>query len=175
MTDPVTFFVRLAGIAGQLESLLRAVVFLIGLLLVVHALRLSVRRSEQGPQTVPGAKALTSFIIGTGFLAFPQTVGILLGTIFGSVRPDDASGIFAYGGDLLSLVGGSRRAVEAVVLFIQLIGFIAVARGLLFLNCAATPGGPKSLGPGVTFIVAGALAVNFPSFFGVMANLFTAS
>ena len=175
MADPVSFAVRLAEFAGQFESLLRAVVFVVGLLLVVHALRLSVRRAEHGPQTAPGSKILTSFIVGTGLMAFPQTVGMLLGTLFGTNRPDDASRIFSFGGELLEPVSGSRQAIEAIVLLIQLIGFIAVARGLWFLNLAAAPGGPKSLGPGITFVVAGTLAVNFPSFFGAMADLFAAS
>lgn len=173
LTDPIAFAVRLADTLGEFEELLRALFFIIGVLLVIQALRLSVRRVELGPQAVPTGRILTGFIIGTGMIAFPQTISALLGTVFGTNRLNNPSSIFAYGGELLEPFNGSRQTIEAIVRLIQFIGFIAVARGLLFLNAASTPNGPRSLGPGITFMVAGVLAVNFPSFFGALTRLIT--
>lgn len=173
MSDPITFISNLAEVVGQLEYLLRAVVFAIGLLLVIQALRLAAKRVEFGSQSVSTVKIFTSFIVGIALLSFPQTIGVFLGTIFGVRRPDDPSSIFAYGGEILDPISMARPAIRSLIVLIQFIGFIAIARGLLFLNAAANAGGPSSLGPGITFIVAGTLAVNFPTFFGALVKLFT--
>ncbi|MCY4005272.1 MAG: hypothetical protein OXE84_00355 [Rhodobacteraceae bacterium] len=175
MTDPVAFIINLASIIGQFESLLRAIVFVMGILLTIQALRLAIRRVEFGPQTVSSSQVLASFVIGICLLAFPQTVSVLTGSLFGTSRIDDAAQILAYTGRWSDAASGSRQAIEAIVLLIQLIGFIAIMRGLLFLNNAASSSANATLGSGVTFIVAGALAVNFPSLFGALTQLFMTS
>ncbi len=54
------------------------------------------------------------------------------------------------------------------------IGIIAVMRGLYLLNQTAQGGGgPKTFGPGLTFCIAGIMAVNFPLFVGMMELLIT--
>lgn len=172
MQDPISFIVRLTEYIGGFESLLRSIVFIIGIILVIQSLRLSIRRIETGAHSVSTAKVLTSFFVGSAMLAFPQTVSTLLATLFGSGKLSNPSEIFSYSGGLLQPIEGSRQAIEAIVLLVQLIGFIAIARGLLFLNNSASPNAAsKSLGPGITFIIAGALAVNFPAFFGMMTQL----
>ena len=115
------------------------------------------------------------FLTGIAFLGFSSTLSVLLGTLFGSGEVVAAEEVFAYGGLLLDplAASGSREAVAGIVLIIQFIGILAVARGLLIMNQAATPGGQRVLGPGFTFLVAGALAVNFPVFAGALAKLFT--
>ena len=163
---------QLVDYAAQFESLLRAVLFVIGAVMIIQALRLAVRRAEAGSQSVSLVKILVNCIIGVALLAFPHTVAALVATIFGSPTLSDASSLFAFGGAMLDPLQGSRPAIEAIVVLIQFIGFIAIARGLLFLSSAASPGGPKTFGPGFTFLISGALAVNFPAFFGILTNLF---
>lgn len=176
MQDPISFVVHLAEYVGSFESLLRSIVFVIGIVLVIQSLRLSVRRIETGAHSVSTAKVLMSFFVGSAMLAFPQTVSTLLATVFGSSKLSNPSEIFSYSRGLLEPIEGSKQAIEAIVLLIQLIGFIAIVRGLLFLNGSASPNAAsKSLGPGITFIIAGALAVNFPAFFGMMTQLVVGS
>lgn len=172
MTDSITLITRIASTIGQFEILLHAVVFVIGLVFVVQALKIAIKRVEFGAQSASILTAITNFIIGIGLLAFPRTVGLFLGTLFGVSHPDDPAKVFAYSGDFFDPLDEAQPAIEAIVILIQFIGFIAIARGLLFLNAASTPSGPKSFGPGITFIVAGTLAVNFPTFFGALSELF---
>ncbi len=173
MSEPVSIVVQLAAFIGDFESLLRSIVFLIGLILILHALRLAGRRFDIGGSSVPMAKIFMSFCVGAALMAFPQWVAILLSTFFGSNRVSDSSDLLAYGGNTVTSIQDSGQAIEAIVSFIQLIGFIAIARGLLFLNDAVSPnGGSRLWGPGITFIVSGTLAVNFPTFFSMMANMF---
>ena len=159
---------------GPLEGLLRAVLFLVGMVLVIQALRLAGRRSEFGAQAGSWATPMASFLTGAALLAFPSTIAVAVGSLFGSSSIEAPEAIFSYGGPLLDPFDGPgfRASIGAIVMIIQFVGLLAVARGLLFLNQAATPGGPRTLGPGFTFLVAGALAVNFPAFFGLLATAF---
>ncbi len=175
MGDSLSVITQLASHVPRFEGLLRAIVFLIGATLVIQSLRLAVRRAEFGPQAASWSKTVAGFFAGAALLAFPHTVSALVGTLFGANDLHSASSIFSYGGGMLQPLAGSQKAVEAIVLIIQLIGFIAIARGLLFLNSAASAGGPRTFGPGFTFVIAGALAVNFPAFFGIMTELFVPS
>ncbi len=173
VADLLVIISNVAAATVALESLLRAIFFLMGLALVVQSLRVAARRSELGPQSGTWIKPVMGFVTGIAFLGFSSTLSVILGTLFGAGEVVAAEDIFAYGRLLLDPLdaSGSREAVAAIVLIIQFIGFLAVARGLLFLNYAASPGGPSTLGPGFTFLVAGALAVNFPVFARALASL----
>jgi hypothetical protein len=62
--------------------------------------------------------------------------------------------------------------IIGITLIVQFVGVIAIARGLYLLNMSAQSAqGPKTFGPGLTFVIAGAMATNFPIFVGVMENL----
>ena len=175
MLDPIEAIGAIAGYLGAFEWLLRAICYVVGIVLVLQSLRLAAKRSEFGAQSASAGRIAVSFVIGTGMLAFPATVSLLLATVFGSTEIADPDSVFALDGGMLDPLSGgsSREAVRALILIIQFIGFIAIARGLLFLNLATRPDGPRTLGPGFTFLIAGALAVNFPAFFGLVADLFS--
>ena len=173
--DPTSIITNLAAALPALEGLLRAVLYVLGILLVIRSLHLALRRTEFGAQATSSARVIVTFVTGTLLLAFPATVSTLGLTLFGTTATPGPEAIFAYGNGMLDpLANGPThdKAAGAFVLIIQLVGFIAIARGLLFLNLAASPGGPQSFGPGLTFLIAGALAVNFPLFFGMIAGLF---
>lgn len=158
----------------QLERLLRAVCFLLGAGLAVHALRLAGRRAELGPQVGTWTKPIATFASGVALMAFPAFVSVLLASLFGTGMVDSPESIFSYSGNMLDSFNTStfRQASTSLVLLIQLIGYVAVARGIWFLNASVSPGNQKMFGPGITFLIAGALAVNFPSFIGLLTGLF---
>ena len=172
--DPTSIITNLAAALPALEGLLRAVLYVLGILLVIRSLHLALRRTEFGAQATSSARVIVTFVTGALLLAFPATVSTLGLTLFGTTATLGPEAIFAYGNGMLDPLanGPSRQAAGTFVLIIQLVGFIAIARGLLFLNLAASPGAPQSFGPGLTFLIAGALAVNFPLFFGMITNLF---
>ena len=172
--DPTAIITNLAAALPALEGLLRAVLYVLGILLVIRSLHLALRRTEFGAQATSSARVVMTFVTGAMLLAFPATVSTLGLTLFGTTTTPGPEAIFAYGKGMLDplATGPTRHATGAFVLIIQLVGLIAIARGLLFLNLAASPGGPQSFGPGLTFLVAGSLAVNFPLFFGMIAGLF---
>ena len=172
--DPLQAIDAIAGYVSAFEGLLKAVLYVIGIAMIIQSLRLAARRSESGAQTAPSGRIVSGFLTGTALLAFPATVSVLLSSLFGTGNTASPEMIFALDGGLLDPLSapGARNSVSALVMIIQFVGFIAIARGLLLLNLAARPDGPRSLGPGFTFLIAGALAVNFPVFFGFVSSLF---
>ena len=157
----------------QFERLLRAVCFLLGTGLAVHALRLAGRRAELGPQIGTWTKPTMTFASGVALMAFPAFVSVLLASLFGTGSVDSPEAIFSYSGDLFDVFGNAtfRQASATFVLLVQLIGYIAVARGVWFLNASVSPGNQRMFGPGITFLIAGSFAINFPSFVGLLTDL----
>ena len=167
-------FGGLESAVGALELLLRAIFFLIGIYLVLRALLQAARRSDLGAQAGSWAGPIICFATGVALLAFPATLAVLVASVFGAPTIASPQSIFSHDRGLLDSFEGSQATslISLIVAFIQLIGFIAVGRGLLMLNRATTPGGPPLIGPGITFLVAGVLAANFPIFFGALAAIF---
>ena len=164
---------NIAEIVPLLENLLRAICYLIGLALVIKSLLRAARRSELGVQSGSWASPIAGFFIGVSFLAFPAAVSVGLETLFGSGSAADPSAIFAYG-DMFPQQADApfpRQIVESFALVARLLGYVAFARGLYLLNAAAARGAGGTFGPGATFIVAGAAAVNFPEVFRLLAGL----
>ena len=157
----------------QFERLLRTVCFLLGMGLAVHALRLAGRRAELGPQVGTWAKPTATFASGVALMAFPAFVSVLLASLFGTGTVDSPEAILSYSGDMFDAFSNAtfRQASTSFVLLVQLIGYIAVARGIWFLNASVSPGNQRMFGPGITFLVAGSLAINFPSFVGLLTDL----
>ena len=172
--DPLQAMEAVAGYVSAFEGLLRAVLYVMGIAMIILSLRLAARRSESGAQAAPSGRIVSGFLTGTALLAFPATVSVLLSSLFGTGNSANPETIFALDGGLLDPLSApvARSSVSALVMIIQFVGFIAIARGLLLLNLAARPDGPRTLGPGFTFLIAGALAVNFPVFFGFVSSLF---
>ena len=158
----------------QFERLLRAVCFLLGMGLAVHALRLAGRRAELGPQIGTWTRPTMTFASGVVLMAFPAFVSVLLASLFGTGAVDSPESIFSYSRDMFDAFGDAtfRQASTSFVLLVQLIGYLAVARGVWFLNASVSPGNQRMFGPGITFLIAGSLAINFPSFVGLLTDLF---
>ncbi|MCY4542191.1 MAG: hypothetical protein OXB95_07320 [Rhodobacteraceae bacterium] len=174
MPDLLVIFQNLAGHLAQFERLLRGVFFVVGALLIIQSLRLAVMRSEQGSMHSSWVRPITSFACGVALLAFPSTTSVFVDTMFGINRIADPQSIFSYGSRFTGPINSepARNLVIAMVRIIQFVGFIAIARGILHFNAAAQNGG-RTIGTGITFVVAGVLAVNFPRFWQLLVGLFT--
>ena len=66
----------------------------------------------------------------------------------------------------------AKELITCQVAIIQFMGVIAVCRGIHLLGLTARGGhGPSTFGPGITFVIAGAAATNFPHFVGLIESL----
>ena len=164
---------ELAGYIYAFESLLRGIFYLVGLILVIQSFRNAARRSESGPQYSSWLSPLAGFVIGLILIALPSAIALLSETFFGIRQNLDPRSIFEYDNQIISPLntGNTGELIELVVLIIQFMGFVAIVRSLLLFNQVGNQGS-RVVGPGITFLVAGILAVNFPLFWGVLVNFF---
>lgn len=174
MLDLLEIIARLAAMMKDFEFLFGALCLVLGLVFVIRGLMAAARRSERGPGGGGWSGAIMMFATGALFFGFPALVGTLTRTVFGLTAPPDAEAIFSFAPDTLGGVESNalRGVIVSVTVIIQFVGLIGIARGLWLVNLSAQgERGAGAFGPGLTFMIAGALAVNFPAFVGAMERL----
>jgi hypothetical protein len=162
------------------QQLFGVVCFIIAIVMMMSALKQAARVSEQRNSQMMGQQAgwsgpAVTFLIATGFAAMPGLLNTLSHTFF-QAGIEDASSIFSHAPTTIGILdgGAATTLVVGIVRIIQFIGMIAIARGLLLLNQSTQgAGGPKTFGPSLTFVVAGAMATNFPLFMGAIEAIIT--
>lgn len=168
--------VRWGKDAGPFWILFTIISWFIGVLLLMSAIKKAGKRSEMGQSAGPWTGPVWTFVIATMFLAMPSFISAMSMTFFG-VTPDDPEKIFEYSPGVLGAIetDGGRAMISAIVTVVQFVGLVAVMRGLYMLNQSAQGGqsGPSTFGPGLTFVIAGVCALNFPIFVGMMSSLVT--
>jgi len=161
----------LAGYLGEFEGLLQAICYVVGTVLVIQALRRAVRRSELGPGSGTWLEPIACLASGVALLAFPVTIGAILGSLFGTTTRTSPQALLSLPGadQAFGVPIGASGLVTAIIRLVQFVGLLAIARGILVLNAAAS--GRAPVGSGITFLVAGGLAVNFPRFWELLTQL----
>mgnify|MGYP007011833743 FL=1 len=176
MVDLLEIIQNVVALLAPFSRLVYALCFVIGVIMVMTGLRAASRRAETGIQAGSYFKPFSQIFIGVLFISLPALLLSLSETFFGT-GIQSADMIFAYAPHTLGLfdAGSPGRAmITGIIMIIQFIGIIAVMRGLHLLNRSAQgDGGPKTFGPGVTFLISGIAAVNFPLFFGAVERLIT--
>lgn len=163
---------------GGLTGLMYILSWLIGVVLVMMAIKAATRRSEVGLNAGSWASPFWTLVIGVCFVALPGFMQSVAQTFFGTPT-SDPSEIFAYAPATVGLFAEDspgRAMITGIVVIIQFIGLLGFMRGLLLLRHTAVGGGggPQTLGPGMVHVIAGGMAANFPIFLGVMEQLVTA-
>lgn len=164
-----------AGEAGTFWVLFTIIAWFIGVIMVLMSIRKASRRQELGTTAGSWSEPLWMFVIGVMFVALPALIRALSLSLFGGT-PTDGQSIFQYADSTLGAVdsGEARTIIIGIVYIVQFVGLVAVMRGLYMLNLSAqgaSSGGPRTFGPGFTFLIAGAAALNFPIFVGMMESL----
>lgn len=151
--------------------------FMLGCVFAIKGLMLAGKRSEMGKQSGSWGAPMAMFATGALFVAIPGLMTTLRITFWEGSAAASPSSIFAHADTVTSGFAGTPEAqalIVAITTVIQFIGIIGVARGLHLMNMSAQGGqGPKTFGPGMTFIIAGAMAANFPLFMGTVQDLVT--
>lgn len=144
----------------------------LGLLFLVSAfLRIARNSGQDGPRSSLGVGTMGRILIGAILLSFAATADVFTTTIFGS----DVL-VFA-GMDLKGTVdpaveARANAAISAVLVFIQIIGFIAFMRGFLMLRAQADGASNISTAASFTHLIGGAVAFNISSFLGMVQYTF---
>lgn len=178
MADLLQIITRITGFLPGFTTFFMVICFLLGVVFGIKGLLAAAKRQEMGPGQGSWAGPLMMFLTGVFFIAFPGLVNSLSETIFALQTPPEAESIFAYAPATIGIMDGAeaRTIIIGITAIVQFVGLIAIARGLYLLNLSAQSSqGPKTFGPGLTFVIAGALAANFPIFIGVMESLISTS
>lgn len=156
--------------------LARIISLLIGLVMVITAIRLAMNIQSMGRHAGSWSQVTTTFLVGISFAALPLLINILATTLTGST-PLAASAILAQAPVTVGSFGSDPAAktmIVGITAIVMMVGVIGVMRGLLLLNAAAKGGqGSSTFGPGLTFVIAGAVATNFPFFVGIAERFIT--
>ena len=174
MVDLLEIVRRVTGFIDEFEFLFGVICFVLGVIFAIKGLLGAAKRQEMGPGQGSWGGPMMMFMTGALFVAIPGLVNSLSQTIFALQEPATADSIFAYAPATIGIMDGAeaRTLIVGITAIVQFIGLIAIARGLYLLNLSAQSAqGPKTFGPGLTFVIAGAIATNFPIFVGVMENL----
>ena len=157
---------------------LYAICFVLGVIFVMGGLGRLARQAEMGSTRAPVSFGgywgpLYHLITGVLFISMPALIVTLNATIFG-VGIQSADRIFEYAPATVGLFtpgSPAREMLTGIIMIIQFLGFVAIMRGVYLLNRAAQGDSGPTFGPGVTFMVAGIMAMNFPVFVGAVEQL----
>ena len=174
MNDLKVIIENLALYVPSFQDLLGAIAFLCGVGMVFLGIYRMAARSNGDPRQRTYTGALANIMAGSVLIALPSLITVLNLSFWNTPEVADASSIFAYAPTVFDPNDQTTvRFIEACVRLIQFLGLIALFRGILLLNdhVQASMGGQSKLGPGLTFIFAGAMAVNFPKFVSLLDEL----
>ena len=177
MVDLLQIIQNIVAAIPSLSGLLYTISFIIGIIFGISGLKSAAKRHELGKSVGSWSQPAWLFLTGVLFIALPGLVQSLTLTFFAEEQPA-AEAIFAYAPSTIGIMDADspgRDMIIGIVTIIQFIGLIAVMRGIYLLNQSAQSagGGPKTFGPGLTFVISGIMAVNFPLFVGMIELLIT--
>lgn len=163
MEDIVQYLVKAAENLPGIQSAIFLISGVIGIFVVIGALLNQVSNGRRGQGALPSTVA--GLLVGSFLLSLPAVVDIVSVSFFGDAS--DPKIISSY-----TPVGGGDKvkiALQALVAMINVIGWYAVARGLWRWKVGPKQDQPGWFGSGLTFIVAGVIAVNFYVFMDILA------
>ena len=155
-SDLVTIMGNIGRSLIPVQTLISGLGYLIGIFFIIHAL-LKLKKiggSKGGSQEKPFG-AIAYFVVGAMLIFLPSTIRIFSNTTFGVGNILQYTPFNPY--DVYSSMG----------LMVQTAGIIWFVRGCVLLVHSSEPGtqeGPK----GLTFVLAGILAMNFQETYGIL-------
>ena len=165
---------RLQQYVSQFELLVFGISLICGIVFLMIGLRRATLRAEMGPGQGSWAGSISWLLAGVVLIALPQFLAVLSQTVFASPVQHDVTNITALAPELVSFFQRdlSLQTIEGILRVVQLIGLIAVVRGIFILNSAFQPGSNAGMGAGITHLVGGIAAFNIVLFMEVLNGLF---
>ncbi|MCY4006140.1 MAG: hypothetical protein OXE84_04830 [Rhodobacteraceae bacterium] len=161
----------LRAFLGPLELLVYAIAWVTGAAMMVIGVSMAAHRADQGPGRGGWAGPIACLLAGSALLALPTLLNVLSNSLF----RDDWSAVTT---DIFSTAPHLTQAFEqqvtqdtivAILLFVQLVGIVAVFRGILLLNAAVDR--RATIGAGLTHLIGGALALNIGPVLNIIDGL----
>lgn len=146
---PVTALVNWFGLAA-------------GFILIFIGITRLMKSAQEGPRGPGGIGTLMTFVTGGALAAFSPMVTSLSASMFAAegVRTTGDGKLRYTAGMDKSAIDRAETVIDSIILFVMLLGFISIARGIFIMRGVAEGNSQASSMAGVTHLVGGALAVN---------------
>lgn len=171
MNSLLQAIVNIAGLLPALTALAVIVAFISGLVFFSKAIYAMAKPANS--QGVDTPYITTNLVVGTMLITLGGLVIMMTDTLFGTNSVSMADDIFSYAPGTIGVIDDAttRTIIRSIVGIIQFIGLLGIIRSG-FLFSAYSKQAVRSIGPAITFLVAGTLAMNFPRVVGAFSELF---
>ena len=164
MPNIAEMFANFSDSSIALMSIVVAAAFLTGIAITFKGL-LSLKEYADSGGRVPLKTPFIILLVGVLLVAMPGTINMATETM--ALGKNTGTQVFAETSS--DAPAGMDSALRGILLFVKLIGHIAVFRGLLILH-RGSQGQEASFGRGVTHILGGAAAININATVNLLAS-----
>lgn len=157
-------------ISGPLEGLLTAFTYISAIALLLVGISRLTKRMDDGPRGPAGMGTVMTFLASGALFSFGSSMGVFTTSIFGDTSIMTQSSITSTS---IAAADAAKieRVIEALMVFVMLVGYIAFIRGWFVLKAFADGQNGATMAQGLTFLFGGALAINL----GELINMIQAS
>lgn len=141
-----------------LENLLPVFAYLAGVIFMLIGLKRLALADGRGPQAPGGMGTFGTFLIAAGLLSFGYVMFALQGSLFGKTELYGAQKLNTT--DTTTIVVHANNTMWAIFIFLRIVGYVSVLRGLFMLRDVTEGGGQASMAGVSTHFVAGAALAN---------------
>jgi intracellular multiplication protein IcmC len=153
--------------AHPMEFLLSVFCYIMAIALLLVGISRLTKGMQEGPRGPAGMGTLMTFIAAGALFSIASMMGTFLQSLFGSTNISSYATISTTVLDAAS-AAKVEPVVEAVMIFVMLVGMIAFIRGWFVLKSFADGNQGVSLAQGLTFLFGGALAINLGQLVNVL-------
>lgn len=146
-----------------LESLLPFFAYIAGVIFMLIGLKRLALGNGNGPQAPGGLGTFSTFFVAAALMAFGFIMYTLQGSLFGETELYSNPIFKSAAGGPGALEERFNQAMWGVFIFLRVVGYISVLRGLFMLRAAGEGGNVSMMAVG-THLIAGALLANATSF-----------
>ena len=157
-----------------LSNLLPFFAYIGGLVFMLIGLKRLALADGNGPQAPGGMGTLGTFVVAAMLMAFGYIMYTLQGSIFGSTTLASNPLFISGPGTDSAILERTNQAMWGIFIFLRIVGYISVLRGLFMLR-AAGEGGNVSMMAVCTHLIAGALLANGTAFVLAAQETFVAN
>ncbi len=143
-----------------------------GFILVFIGISRLMKSAQEGARGPGGIGTIMTFVTGGALLAFGPMVTSLGTSLFaadGVSSPNEGTLNYTAGMDG-DAIARAHSIIDSIVLFVSMVGFISIARGIFIMRGVAEGNSQASSMAGVTHLIGGAMAVNLAPFLNAVQN-----
>lgn len=155
-------------IDGPLRGLLTTICYLIGLVFFITFLIRLTKTAQDGPRGPAGKGTWTTLIVAAVMMSMGHIMDAFTGSLFSNGGSYTMS--LAYANEFADGGQSAQLVLNAIVVFVQIVGWIAFIRGFLLLKGMHDGTSQGTMSACFTHIIGGVLAVNIPLFVKVMES-----